>query len=100
MRGNKLLNGDAIPKSAEVTGVEGLPGPSDRGPAEPEFVQQMTRDHRLYACRKHALVNVFLGRPAGCLQRVAIAKLIVDRLIFPVERLKVLGEETVCPPSA
>jgi hypothetical protein len=27
MLGNKLLNGDAIPKSAEVTGVEGLPGP-------------------------------------------------------------------------
>ncbi len=56
----------------------------------------MTRDHRLYACRKHALVDVFLGRPAGRLQRVAIAKLIVERLIFPVERLKVFGEETVC----
>jgi hypothetical protein len=27
MLGNKLLNGDVIPKSAEVTGVEGLPGP-------------------------------------------------------------------------
>jgi hypothetical protein len=27
MLGNKLLNGDEMSKSAEVTGVEGLPGP-------------------------------------------------------------------------
>jgi len=30
------------------------------------------------------------------LQRVAIAKLVVDRLILPLKRLKIFGKETVC----